>query len=261
MPDVVEPVAAGEGGAARSAARALFAATEMVSSNKFETEFGRTRAAGEVWRSTTERYQARSMRRLEQVAANLTRAYQENRGAGRSGEAGGEGRRCATPGVRRLHDSARLGPKRTVYCVRSAGPDRQFDTRRRSGDVSAGANDARPRAADSAVSRWTVRSNTIAGRSTGARRLTGTVMDATGAAVAGATVTLREASPAATTRTATPNADGQFTLAGLPAGDYEVRVSAPGFKTAAQNVTLQARDRAVVSAVLQIGAVIGDGQW
>jgi len=42
MPDIVEPGAGGEGGAADRAARALFAATETVNGNKFTTEFGRT---------------------------------------------------------------------------------------------------------------------------------------------------------------------------------------------------------------------------
>ena len=46
----------------------------------------------------------------------------------------------------------------------------------------------------------------------------------------GATVTAREAATGAT-RTAATNAAGQFTLAGLAAGDYEVRLSSPGFRS------------------------------
>lgn len=55
-------------------------------------------------------------------------------------------------------------------------------------------------------------------------------------------------------RTATTNAAGQFSLSGLPAGEYVVRVSMAGFKIASQGLTLHARDRAVLSATLSIGA-------
>jgi len=57
------------------------------------------------------------------------------------------------------------------------------------------------------------------------------------------------------TRRASANAAGQFSLAGLPAGDYEVRVSSPGFQMASRQFRLVARDRAVLSVVLQVGAV------
>ena len=42
MPEIVEPVPTAQAAQRDRAARALFAATEMVSRNKFETEFGRT---------------------------------------------------------------------------------------------------------------------------------------------------------------------------------------------------------------------------
>ncbi len=42
MPDIVEPVPVAKAEQRDRAARALFAATEVVSANKFETEFGRT---------------------------------------------------------------------------------------------------------------------------------------------------------------------------------------------------------------------------
>src|ERR1019366_8618978 len=83
----------------------------------------------------------------------------------------------------------------------------------------------------------------------GRAELAGSVKDSNGAAVAGATITARETAGGAT-RIATTNAAGQFTLAGLATGDYQLRVSSPGFKTASRPVSLRVRDRAVLSAIL-----------
>ena len=113
------------------------------------------------------------------------------------------------------------------YVVRSAGPDKRFDT----GDDLAAYLEVRTRKVagppTSTRSASMSRSSTIAVRSTGGRRSTGSVMDQAGAAVAGATVTVREMATGAT-RTATTNAAGQFTLAGLAPGEYEVQVAVAG---------------------------------
>src|SRR5664280_1310225 len=74
MPDIVEPVEAARAGQRDRAARALFAATEVVSGNKFETEFGRT-----VPQTKSAEYAARYQQRFQQLAEQLTRAYQQNR--------------------------------------------------------------------------------------------------------------------------------------------------------------------------------------
>ena len=139
--------------------------------------------------------------------------------------------------------------------MRSAGPDKRFDT------------------ADDFSTMLEVRTRKIAGPPTsdqiaidlqiehdrgpfnGRAEMVGSVKDSTGAAVTGATITAREAATGAT-RTATTNAAGQFTLAGLAAGDYQLRVSSPGFKIASRAVTLKVRDRAVLSAVLNVGAAM-----
>ena len=97
----------------------------------------------------------------------------------------------------------------------------------------------------------------------GLAAIAGSVIDQTGAAIPGATADVREVSSGKARRDSA-NAAGQFSLAGLPPGDYEVRVSSPGFQSAAQRFKLTARDRAVVSVVLQIGAmsemvVVADG--
>ena len=59
------------------AARALFAATEMVSGNKFETEFGRT-----IPQTKLAAYNTRYQARFQQLAEQLTQACRQNRSAG-----------------------------------------------------------------------------------------------------------------------------------------------------------------------------------
>jgi hypothetical protein len=83
--------------------------------------------------------------------------------------------------------------------------------------------------------------------------VSGSVIDPSGAAVSGATVTLRRPTEAFGNKTTT-NADGGFTLAAVPAGQYEVQIAAPGFLTLSQQVELQPRDLALLSPVLPIGA-------
>src|SRR5438034_2708931 len=56
MPDVVEPTEESKAEQKDRAARALFSATEMVSGNKFETEFGRTVPQTKYW-EYAQRYQ------------------------------------------------------------------------------------------------------------------------------------------------------------------------------------------------------------
>lgn len=67
----------------------------------------------------------------------------------------------------------------------------------------------------------------------------GTIVDASGAVVAGATVTIRDPNTG-TTRTVTTDASGNYSVAGLPPGKYEVNVEASGFKkTVVTHVVVQ----------------------
>jgi TonB family protein len=94
--------------------------------------------------------------------------------------------------------------------------------------------------------------------------LSGTVTDPTGARVPNAYVTAsgdhgnREITRAGAT--------GEWTLAGIPAGDYTVEVSAPGFQRSSRVIALAPGQRATVDQPLQVGNVqetinvIGQGQ-
>jgi protocatechuate 3,4-dioxygenase beta subunit len=60
--------------------------------------------------------------------------------------------------------------------------------------------------------------------------LVGGVTDPSGAAVPGATVTVTQAETQFT-RSVTTDSSGTYSLSTLKAGTYEVKISAPGFKT------------------------------
>jgi hypothetical protein len=82
----------------------------------------------------------------------------------------------------------------------------------------------------------------------------GTAVDATGAAIPGATATLHSLDQS-TTLTATSDTSGQFVFENLKPGSYTIAVSASGFSTTnLNNVALDARQDLRVSATLSVSA-------
>jgi len=79
----------------------------------------------------------------------------------------------------------------------------------------------------------------------------GVVLDLSGATISGATVTLRQ-SNTPLRQTKTDNA-GNFTLASLPAGRYNLEIAAPGFRTVKQPLDLQANDLALLTSQVPVG--------
>jgi hypothetical protein len=256
MPEIVEPVPLTRLEQRDRAARALFSATEMVNPNKFETVVGRT-VSQVKYGEYSARYQSRFHAQVRRLTESLSRAYQENSQGGdltkvmaRLANAGGPETRDAWSNSL-LVERAPWG-QRNFYLVRSAGPDRQFAT------------------GDDLTAYVEVRTGKVVGHATsgaievaiehdrgafnGRAEIAGSVEDASGAGVGGATVTVKQVSTAAI-RTATTNAAGQFSLAALLEGGYEVSVTAAGFQMASQKVNLKVRDRAVLSATLNVGAV------
>ena len=61
----------------------------------------------------------------------------------------------------------------------------------------------------------------------------GTLQDQTGAVIAGAAVTMTNKDTGAS-RAATSDNDGRYSFANLAAGSYDLKVSAPGFRTFTQ---------------------------
>jgi hypothetical protein len=256
MPEVVEPVEESKVKQQDREAQALFSATVMVNTNRFETEFGRT-VPMTKYAEYAGRYQARFLTQVHDLAERLNRAYRQNSENGdltkvfaRVASAGGTELRDVWGTELRLEPVAPYRTNRTTYLVRSAGMDQQFDT------------------ADDMAAYVEVRTRNIVGRpgsgtmalhiehdrgsSNGLAQIVGTVTDPSGAVVVAAGVTIREIS-SGESRNARTNAAGQFTLSGLPSGRYEVEVSSPGFEVASQEFALRPRDRAVLSATLSLG--------
>jgi uncharacterized protein YfaS (alpha-2-macroglobulin family) len=199
-------------------ARALFAATEMVDRNRFETEIGRT-APMQAFGAYHERY--------EQVFLAQLRA--------------------AKGGYEKVRDA--WGTPVTVQgaWVRSAGPDKRMFT---ADDLMAFVRTrSREVVREPGSGKLEVEIEHDRGAMNGLAEIDGTVEDVTGAAVMGARVSVRG-------RTAVTNERGVFGLTGLTPGTYEVSVFASGFRMATRPVTLRARDRAVLTATLQVGAVM-----
>jgi uncharacterized protein YfaS (alpha-2-macroglobulin family) len=254
MPEIVEPVEESKLEQRDRAARALFSATEMVSANKFETEFGRTMPQTR-YAEYARRYQARFLAQVRQVSQSLSRAYGPDSnqddmtriiakmtadGAPELRDAWGTNLRIE-PGQQYLQTK--------YYTVRSAGPDKKFGT------------------ADDLATFLTVQRRKVVGRPTsgpssidvttehdrgpfnGRAEITGTAVDQWGGALVGASINVRLV-PGGTTRMAKANADGQFIFGALPAAEYEIQVST-GSETVSKKIRLDPRDRAVLSVFLR----------
>jgi len=261
MPEIVEPGESTKLEQRDRAARALFSATEMVNTNKFETEFGRT-VPMTKYPEYAGRYQTRFVAQVNRLAERLSEAYRRNPGEGdltkvyaKLQQLGGPDLRDAW-GTELRVEPVRWSRNKKQYFVRSAGADRQFDT----GDdisvyveVHTGKVVKRP-GPEYFGGSINVNIEHDRGPFNGRAEIAGTVTDPSGAVVSAASVEVREVSTGRK-RTGQTNASGQFRLAGVPAGDYEVQVLCAGFKTASEKLSLRPRDRAVLEVELAVGAV------
>lgn len=204
------------------------------------------------------RYQQQFQKQANQLAKELSAAYAKNPKAGDPSEvyamlAQSGGAEFRDPwGSSLTFERAKWDASKKYYVMRSAGADRQPNT---GDDLQAVllfqrkwiAGPPGPEATTIHVNIEHER-----GAMNGRAEMVGTVTDPTGAVVAGAGVELRSVA-SGKIRPATTDALGRFSFSGLPKGDYVIQVSQAGFEQAAQVVTLNARDRAVLSAVLSVG--------
>jgi hypothetical protein len=234
MPDVVEPVEVGRAGQRDRAARALFAATEMVNSNRFQTEVGRRLPLAKQ-AEYQRRYQARFQMLAEDLAAQLTRTYAKNPGAGdlvklldakRARDAWGTAVRVERPS----------GNQDRVCLLRSAGADKQLGT----GDDLFASLEVHTRKT-AAPAKIDISIEHDHGPFNGSAEIVGIAAE-------GTPVTARASN--GQTRVAIAGANGQFQLSALPAGDYEIQVEY-GANAVHKNLTLKARDRAVLSVTMK----------
>jgi hypothetical protein len=85
--------------------------------------------------------------------------------------------------------------------------------------------------------------------------ITGRVIDPSGAAIVGATVTAKDVDRGTTWPTTT-NEDGIYAFPRVPIGSYELKVEAAGFKTFVQSkFTLEVNQRARIDAAMQVGGL------
>jgi uncharacterized protein YfaS (alpha-2-macroglobulin family) len=253
MPEVLTTA----GNARNNAARALFAATELVSANKFETEFGRA-VPQTKYSEYARRFQAQFLSQLRQLAETLSRSYAQDGGIHDLADLTARMASAASPEMRDAWETelrveaASQDRQNRFYRVTSAGPDKRFGTADdlssylavQGGDVA-----GPPRAVgmDLNIEHDRGPVNGLAG-------MVGLVRDPSNAVIPDAEVEVRAVATGAT-RTARTGPDGQFDLAALPAGAYAVRILAPGFMSASRELTLKARDRAVLTVALSVGAV------
>jgi uncharacterized protein YfaS (alpha-2-macroglobulin family) len=258
MPEVVAPVRPiHPGGVARQdlAARALFAATEMVNTNQFDREFGRT-VPQTRYNEYAGRYRTLFQAQVERIAESFNRADGQHAEQHAEPDLTKLAERLAAKGAPEMRDAwdtgVRLERGGPMYIVRSAGPDKQFNT----GDDLYGylTVSTRPvvRSVDS--SSIDLRVEHDQGPFNGLAQIAGGVVDGSGAGVPNANVVAREISNGKTRSTRSGGA-GQFQFAGLPAGEYDVQISLAGFKTTSRRFTLAERDRAVLTVTLNVGAM------
>jgi hypothetical protein len=249
MPEVVETA-----GVARRdlAARALFSATEMVNTNRFDREFGRT-VSQTRYVGYANRYRMQFQAQVERVAVRLTSAYAQHPESDLTKVAA----RLEASGAPELRDAwdtnFRFEGLGAMFMVRSAGPDKLFGTgddllgylrvttRKVAGSVSP---------SGSSISLWVDHDQWPFN---GFAQIRGVVRDLKGAAVPSESIVAREIA-SGKTRSARSDSNGQFQLTGVPAGEYEVQVASRGFQMSSRRFTLAESDHEALTVTLNVEA-------
>jgi len=84
--------------------------------------------------------------------------------------------------------------------------------------------------------------------------ISGTVTDPSGATIPQATIQLRQLAGNGTTNARTDRS-GEFKFSGLAPGQYELQITAPGFRQTTQRVEVQPQQMAAVTARLEVGSM------
>jgi len=257
MNDAVAPASDSAAEQQGLAARALFSATEIAHPAKVDIEFGRA-LPQDKYAEYQQRYRNAFENQVSQLAAQLTQQIEQKPGKSDLVKAFAELKNGAPRDAwgmpLRIQPAGWMRGSRNIYQVRSAGQDGQFDTaddlsvyiEERSGSV------VQPGAEGGSVG---VHIDHDRGPDNGRAQISGTATDQSGAVIPNATVSLIQISTGIT-RSAHANADGSFNFAAIPTGRYRIRVSQPGFMIRSLEFTVEARDSAVVSARLDVGAVM-----
>jgi uncharacterized protein YfaS (alpha-2-macroglobulin family) len=232
------------------AARALFSATEMVAARKADFEFGRTISQA--------RFGAYAARYANQLREQVSRLSDLLAAAPPRGQETCNPERVATR-LRKGHSTDILdGWGHELHLehgsgslqVRSSGPDGEPFT----------SDDLLQPLPNSGCMAWQPdysgngRMRIEHGNVDGLAEVIGGAIDASGAAVPDAFVDLIDIDTGKREKTKTA-ANGAFTFSGIRPGRYRLRVESRGFKTEVRDFSLKAGDRAVLTALLQVGQV------
>jgi hypothetical protein len=242
------------------AARALFSATEIANTNRLDVEFGRTLPDAKQ-AEFANRYREAFVSRVRLLSTKWSVEYIRNANSGDLAKlfAREEDKpRDAWGTALHLEPTYWNQGKARTYMVRSAGPDRKFNDADDlivyvQVDPSARAANVSRLPAGESGGRIDLRVEHDRGPATRFAEVAGSVADRTGAMIPNATITLRLVS-SVDARTTHADRDGNFTFSAIPAGRYEIEVSAQGFVVASRKFDIQARDRAVMSTTLGVGA-------
>ncbi len=257
MPEIVEPVEESKVEQRNRAARALFSATEMVNSNEFQTEFGRT-VPMTKYVDYFSRYRTRFQSQARNVAQAISAAYGHDPDPGDVVQVFAGMKRAGSPDLRDAWDTSlrldRVGwdREKKYYLLRSAGPDKQFDD---SDDLVTYFEVRRSKIVGhpaSGPSRIDAHIEHDRGSYSGGAEIVGTVVDQWGGALRDVTIRLHSGA-SGQWRNAMADGDGQFRMAALPAGDYDVTILY-GTDRLIQKLTLAPRDRANLSVLFRLNA-------
>src|SRR5215469_6597862 len=242
------------------AARVLFAAAQTVAPDTLETEAGRELPDG-----ARGDYLARYQQSLLDYVRALTKKMADvRRGRDVPGvfkalrDDEGRAPRDAWGTDLRVDPAGWIDRNDRWYVVRSAGPDHAFDT---ADDLTVGLQtriafafspgrvitQARGSGIDLRLERGR-------GPDNGLAEIAGTVTDVTGAVIAAAEIRIVSEADGSERR-ATATEDGTFTFPALRPGKYSVHASARAFQTSMRTISIEARDRAVLTVQLTVGVV------
>ena len=255
---IVDPADDGTSESRDRAAQVIFAAAETVAPYTLDSEAGRMLPETQM-ADYQARYRDALVGYVRELAAKIPelRARQNVSSAFMAlKDASGHSPRDAWGTALRLEPAGWYGQNSEWYVVRSAGPDRELNTaddltvwlEPQGGSVSAWGTP------EHLGGRITVRMEHDHGPDTGMSGIVGTVTDASGAVIPGARIQILRAENGKS-REGRADADGQFSFAALPPGRYQVRVEFAGFQTSIRTISLAAGDQAILSAVLEVGAV------
>jgi hypothetical protein len=257
LPDVLgEPAEKSEADRDR-AGRALFAATEIVRSNQFDTEVGRTIPTDKQY-EYYQRYQQHFRDSAKNVAKQILDAFVAdpketdlNRVFAKLVKSGAPGFRDPWGTPLRL-EPITWWPTKGQYLIHGAGADKQFDT---GDDLRAFLFFRRsPLVVSHAPDKGTIELKTE--RDSVNKKyaeVSGTVVDPAGAAIPNASVSLKNTTTGREANAVTDEV-GNFHLSEVRKGEYVVEVSSVGFEQARRNFSLDRGDHAQLTVCLNIGA-------